>query len=451
MIKATSRIASAAPDLASKRTTYEPPVIRLADKAPERAVDWLDLASLDEVDATSTRRDGLVVDVLAHDQLDAIMADWRHLAVRSGDDNVFFEADILAAALGYMAPAAARLVTIWDEKRETGQIAGARRRLLGVIPLVVDTHRHGPGLGVSMVWTHPYCMRAVPLIDRDRMDAVVLTLLDFLAKSEDWPGILHLPNVMVDGEFARSLTRLSGRQKVHSALCGQRERGFLRAGPGREDYIRQSVGKKRDKEFARLKRRLGDEGPVRLEHFRGVAGVAQGFEIFLDLEQKGWKGQQGTALQSLAADRMFFADSLERMALHDAARVDVLYVGDKPIAALVNLLGGSTVYTWKIAHDEAYERSSPGVLLMVDSTNENLRDLTVTDADSCASGERSMIDNLWRDRLQLADLLIMSGDHGAAGRFAHAVRAERWRIAGRARLKALYHSLKTLPKRLKQR
>ncbi len=61
---------------------------------------------------------------------------------------------------------------------------------------------------------------------------------------------------------------------------------------------------------------------------------------------------------------------------------------------------------WKIAYDEAHARSSPGVQLSLDLTEQFLADESLARVDSCATADHPMIDHLWRERLALTDLLI---------------------------------------------
>ena len=50
------------------------------------------------------------------------------------------------------------------------------------------------------------------------------------------------------------------------------------------------------------------------------------------------------------------------------ARIAGLYVDNRAIASLILLQSKDTVWTWKIAYDEAFARASPGVQLMLHAT-----------------------------------------------------------------------------------
>ena len=88
------------------------------------------------------------------------------------------------------------------------------------------------------------------------------------------------------------------------------------------------------------------------------------------------------------------------------ARIDRLFIDTRAIATMILLRSGATVWAWKIAYDESFARTSPGVQLLADVTQTLLDDTSIARADSCAAADHPMIDHIWRERLPLADRLI---------------------------------------------
>jgi CelD/BcsL family acetyltransferase involved in cellulose biosynthesis len=108
------------------------------------------------------------------------------------------------------------------------------------------------------------------------------------------------------------------------------------------------------------------------------------------------------------------------------ARIAGLYLDDRAIASLLLLQSKDTVWTWKIAYDEAFARASPGVQIMLHATTALLEDRALARADSCAIANHPMIDHIWRERLPVADRLIHVGPHGSAAfRLAASLEAAR--------------------------
>ena len=162
----------------------------------------------------------------------------------------------------------------------------------------------------------------------------------------------------------------------------------------------------------RLLRRLEDEGPVHLETVAGDALQAQ-FERFLDLEASGWKGREATALASQSQTAAFSRDAVAAMGSAGSVRIDALRVGDKLIASLVSLVDGGRVFAWKIAFDETYAKYSPGAQLVLFTFQQNLAMRGFKLADSLAIPGHSMIEPLWRGRLEIGTLLLSSGSLAA--------------------------------------
>ena len=119
-----------------------------------------------------------------------IAAEWRALAARAIEPNVFYApAFALAAAPVFGADAGAVLV----------RTAGGR--LAGLFPARVQ---RGVGGLFSMAagWIHPFAPLGTPLVDRDEPEAVIAAWLDHLSRDPALPARLLLPLIPEQGAFA---------------------------------------------------------------------------------------------------------------------------------------------------------------------------------------------------------------------------------------------------------
>jgi CelD/BcsL family acetyltransferase involved in cellulose biosynthesis len=322
---------------------------------------------------------------------------WRRLAARAAEPNVFYEPGFALAA----APVLGRdveAIAVWS--------ADTPRRLVGLFPFRVAARRYAVRLPVLMGWTHPFAPQGTPLLDRDSVAAVVASFLDHVAGDATLPKLLLLPLLDESGPVAQALRSAAERSGGAYAAFGRHQRAALRAGCDAAHYVECAIGKKRHKEFKRLRRRLAEAGPVAFEMARSPAAVAGALQGFLALEAKGWKGAAGTALVQNAELRRFAETAVDALARHGQAGVAQLLLGSQPIASIVTLQSAGGVWSWKIAYDETLARFSPGVQAMMDLTDTLLADDTVAFADSCATPDHPMIDHLWRERLAMADLMI---------------------------------------------
>src|SRR6185295_14461968 len=107
--------------------------------------------------------------------------------------------------------------------------------------------------------------------------------------------------------------------------------------------------------------------------------------------------------------RSFVRQMFANLADAGAASVALLRVDGQAIAAQVVLTAGRTAYTWKIAHDETFEKFSPGVLLVDKLTEQFLAEDSIDAIESC-SPEGGFLASLWTGRRPTVDLLIEVGD-----------------------------------------
>jgi len=322
---------------------------------------------------------------------------WHRLAGRAAEPNVFYEPGFALAAAPVLG-GDVEAILVWS--------TDLPRRLVGLFPFRVAARRYGVRLPMLEGWTHRFAPLGTPLVDRGAVAAVVASFLDHVAGDAALPKLLVLPLLDESGPVAWALrTAVEGSGGAH-AVYGRHRRAALRRDGNAAQYVERAIGKKRHKEFQRLRRRLAEAGPVAFEVARGPAAVAAALQDFLALEAKGWKGAAGTALIQDPESRRFAETAVNALAVRGQAGVARLVLGSRPIACVVTLQSAGGAWCWKIAYDESLARFSPGVQAMMELTDALLADDAVVFADSCATPDHPMIDHLWRERIAVADMMI---------------------------------------------
>ncbi|CAM9945521.1 unnamed protein product, partial [Phaeothamnion confervicola] len=362
----------------------------------------------------------------AFDTLPSIGDDWRSLAARTLEPNVFYEpAFALAAAPVFGQGAGAMLV--WS----------ATGRLMGLFPARVERGRAGAQTALAG-WMHPYAPLGVPLVDRDEPEAVIAAWLDQLG--QDGPGLLALPYVPEQGPFAHALDAVLTRTGRRHAAFGCHERALLDPGAQRAGYLDRSVSAGKRKELRRQRRRLEEIAPVIFTTTTDAQDILPALKDFLVLEASGWKGLAGTAAGTDPAIRTFVEAAVSNLAAHGQVRVDRIFLNGQPITACVTLTSGDTAWCWKIAYSEGVARYSPGVQLVFDLTESLLSNRDFARADSCATAGHPMIDHVWRERLAVSDRLIEVKPQTIP--FGWTCKLERLRRAAIAKAKSLRDALR---------
>ena len=331
-------------------------------------------------------------------QLSSIAREWRELAARALEPNIFYEPAFALAAVPVFAPDAGA-VLVWSSEVSP-------RRLLGFFPARIAKRRYGVKLPILVGLTHPYGPLGVPLVEREGAEPIIAAWLAHLASDPALPGMAILPLLTEDGPFATALAAILRRARMPTADLRRYERALLAPRGDRALYVERSIGQHRRKELRRRWRRLSETGTVLFSAATAPARVAAALEDFFALEARGWKGRIGTAIAKRNDLRRFAEAAVSGLAAEGKVSINRMLVDGRAIAATIIFRSGHRAWFWKIAYDETFARFSPGVTLSVVVTDELLEDSEIEQTDSCATANHPMIDHLWRERLPLCDRLL---------------------------------------------
>ncbi len=358
-------------------------------------------------------------------ELAPIAAEWRELAARAIEPNVFYEPAFALAAAPVLGRGAGA-VLVWS--------GTSPRKLLGFFPARIAPRRYGLALPVLVGWTHPYAPLGTPLVERDAAEPVITAWLAHLAVHPALPGLLLLPLTAEDGPFAAALNAILARTQMPFADFGRHHRALLQPREFRMHYVERMLSRYRKKELRRAGRRLAELGALLFSTATEPAAIAGAVEDFFVLEASGWKGAAGTAAAYHDDVSGFITAAIARLAVEGKAAISRILIDGRAIAAAITLRSAGAAWYWKIAYDEKFARYAPGVLLTVALTEQLAEDASVVRTDSCATSDSAMINEIWRERLALCDRLIAVRPQAP---FALACRLERLRGAAIAGVKTM--------------
>ncbi|MGE0238594.1 MAG: GNAT family N-acetyltransferase [Parvibaculaceae bacterium] len=327
---------------------------------------------------------------------------------------------------GWLGPV---LKTFW--KRQPAEILACWRgaTLCGLFALKAG---RGP---LRQSWTSPLILLGTPLIDKDLPEDVLKTFLTALRDKA-----LLLSAVPVTGPFWDMLEQAVAENNGSITILARWERAALITDGTFEAWFAGNFERKRRKEFRRLRARLGEDGKLESLAWADGDPLDPWIDELIALEAKGWKGRRGTALAANAAMATAFREALHRLAADGSLRLWKIVFDGKPIAMMSGLVKGNQGWLGKIAYDEAFGRYSPGVMLVLDATERLIDREKLALVDSCAIPDHPMINNIWRDRLALCDVMIKGPDLPSTT-FNLLLAAENGRRRLRASAKALFYRL----------
>lgn len=356
---------------------------------------------------------------------------WSELVLRSLEPNVFLEPDFaLPAAQHIVAARRPSFLCVTDRSS-----AGQAGELIGLAALHLP--RAG-AQGLVRAWCPPQVALGVPLLDRTRGGDALDLMLAWLAHEVPGVSALLLPCLPTAGPVMNLIRARAAAGNLPLLSLDRRARALLHGGSDGRALFAHRLSPKRLKEIRRQRRRLAEAGE--LAYVQSVAADVRGAtERFLVLEAKGWKGVRGTALLNDPGLATFARSMTRLLAREGKCRIDSLEVDGMPVAMGIVLTSGDREFLWKIAYDERFSALSPGVQFIIDFTLRQSADSKVSNTDSCAIPDHPMIDRLWPDRLEIADVLLAPSPERADA-FAAAARRERLRRGLRTFAKRAYHA-----------
>lgn len=376
-------------------------------------------------DTRSRDADALTAEILTASAAEAIAGPWRELTREALEPNVFFEPATALAGMRHLPEERrARLLVAWRG-------AGDARRLVGLMPILPGRGRHLNPLPIRRAAAF-YGTLSTPLVAPDRPEETLSAMLDALARA-GIRGVL-MPHLAIDGPVAAALERVQLARGLGAAVFDSHARAMLSSPLAGADYVRATLEPRRRKEADRQRRRLAEDGELAFTLTGAADRVPDALETFLSLEAAGWKGRLGTDLLHAPGAASFIRDLAREMSAEGTFRVATLTQGGRAVAAGLVLVAGRRAFYIKTAFDEAYAKSSPGLLLTLDLTAHLLDDSAIDDADSIAVADHPMIDRVWTHRFSVASVLLSTrAGGGPVFRAATLIERSRERVRLRVR------------------
>jgi CelD/BcsL family acetyltransferase involved in cellulose biosynthesis len=341
------------------------------------------------------------------------VAAWRKLAASTVAPNPFYEPWMILPAIEHIAAGEdVRFLLMFGPADKSGV-----EPLWGLFPLEIRRECLRLPIRTLGFWQHRYCSLATPLIDAKR----VWEVLDaFWRWFEDNPlgcHVLDTNYLLAEGPLRAVWADFAiGRS---SLVLNEFPRCIQVRSESFDTYVSDLLSPNHRRDNRRKERRLAELGSPTFELLRDGSQVDRWVDDFLQLEASGWKGADGGAFATQAADAAYFRKVIGDGFLEDRVWLMSLSLDGKPIAMKSVLLADDGGFSFKIAYDESFSKYSPGILLELQHLRWMFDDPRVNWSDTCAiprhpmyvtiSNERRMIcRTLFSDGSRKGDLLVSS-------------------------------------------
>jgi CelD/BcsL family acetyltransferase involved in cellulose biosynthesis len=122
----------------------------------------------------------------------------------------------------------------------------------------------------------------------------------------------------------------------------------------------------------RRRRQLERLGTLRVERVTDAANLRERLEEGFALEQRGWKGIEGTAIAQDPRALGFYTALAQEAARRGYLSLFFLRLDGKPIAFHYGLVHGGIYYVPKLAYDESLKGCSPGLVLLEEAIRDGI-------------------------------------------------------------------------------
>jgi hypothetical protein len=268
-------------------------------------------------------------------------------------------------------------------------------------------HRFVP-VAVLEPWQHLYCFLCTPLLRQGHATPALDTFFSWLSRDSFGAPLLRLNLVSGDGAFAKALTDVCYRRRRPMHLVESYCRAFIEPRADADSYIRAAHSGPNLKRYRRKKRVLGTQGRLEQRVLAPDDDAAAWAEMFLQLEAKGWKGREGTAMMCRPADAAYFRDMVQGASSAGKLTMLGLFLDGKPLALKCSLRSGTGSFAFKSAFDEDYATSSPGALLEFVNI-ELLHSSGAKWMDSGSVAEHPVLNHFWMERRLILDQYVATG------------------------------------------
>lgn len=343
--------------------------------------------------------------ITSADEIAPHRAAWERLEEHALEDNIYFSATFLAAALRHLErrrPSV--IVLVYRDQAGSSDLAGVAAFEVLAPTALRPLRTLATGAG-------PHGYFTFPLLHRDHAAGAFRALWDWVEQPNASWRLALLRHVRA-GSPALELVEaeLERRGRAHT-VKDTVQRPFLSRGVTFEQYL-ESLPSARRKHFRRNWRKLTQRGRVEVVLHRDLASAADLAERFLTIEMLGWKGKSGSALGSRPDDSAFFREITREL----GARGRLFYVEvrleGRPIAITSNFVSGQTLFAFKVAYDPELGELSPGILNEIQGIRLFHESSTLRAADSGTTAE-SYVGDYWRNSIELRSFYVARASVGS--------------------------------------
>jgi CelD/BcsL family acetyltransferase involved in cellulose biosynthesis len=339
-------------------------------------------------------------------ELGAHMSAWERLCALSLEPNVFYEPWMLLPAVEHFgATIDFRFVLIY---RPTPDGSSEPPDLIGFFPLCREKTFRALPIRHLMLWQHKYCFLCTPLVHRARAHECMSAFFDWLVDEQQGSDLMLFNQIGGDGPVQQLVGDCIIEHRLRRYCADCNSRAAFHPAVDAETYIQKTLSSEYRRQMKRKEKRLAECGRMEYVTLTQDGDLEVWLKQFLQLEDSGWKGREGSALASTPASRSYFLEIGHEAYRRGKLIMQSLMLDGRPIAQYCAFAAGIGSFDFKPAYDEAYSRFSPGILLELERFRHLHTRSDLAWMDSCSEPD-SFRNRIWGERKEIKSVWVSVG------------------------------------------
>lgn len=237
-------------------------------------------------------------------------------------------------------------------------VGGADGRGGLLLAQIKDESYNGVPLRILRSFVNSHSVRAALFVGAQPALVAKTLATSIEVRHSEW-DVLRLQGVSGENDFARLLCDALSQLNCPAHIERTWAHDALRFPDSWANYY-QGLSKETRRVRERMRRRMNELGNLRAEKCCTPNELETGFATFMDLERRSWKAQSGEVMASKTEVRGFYADIVKSFGRLGRCEIDLLYLNERCICALLSILHKGRVTTLKSSFDTAFAKYSPG-------------------------------------------------------------------------------------------
>jgi CelD/BcsL family acetyltransferase involved in cellulose biosynthesis len=336
---------------------------------------------------------------------DHFIAQWRALATRALEPNVYLSPHFVLPALQHLGSAdQTRIIAISRQSGENSLLVG-----LGVFQFTPPS-RHFPFTCLTAFQSvHSYLSGL--LADRNHAEPAVEKFFEFVTRpSAPWHGVKFRDCETAGPVFA--LMQTAARKcRATWHPTGEFQRAVLRPRDCGTPAYAVALERCPGKDWRRKVNRMIESGEATWRFLAGNECDDAAVLRFLALEDRDWAREEGTSLRA-AGHEAFFRDMCDGMAGDGQLFITELIINDQVVASACNFRVGTSGFAFKIGWDQSFAKLKPGIvneLMLIREAPTVCPEITSIDSGSTAG---SFIEGMWPERVTIGSGMFATSQRG---------------------------------------